>query len=448
MKVVYWTIALVFLLNKSWANAQQAATPFKIEKIEVHGLERTKRAVVDRELGFAAGDLVDYVKVESSVQKIRNLLIFGRVEFELIDSTSEASSRILKVKVEEKWTTIPIFKINSGGGVQQTIVGVYDPNVWGSLLEFGGQYERLGQTNSGVVWFRNPRANFGSFDVARGSHTDKHVSVGLDAWSITRLKTNYERYGISPKIESIYLESRRRLHGFIGYEVMKGLDIKASLEVYRDERSTSGLDPALAKRSELLGPRINAALPGIDVKMGSVDYDLELIQGTELTWALRQCRELRGEVCRFRRHELDFRTFHTFAGRNTVGVRVAGGSTNASQDHELFRIGGLDRLRGFEDGRFKGSEWILLNSEVRLGVWHSPAIIVQQVSFWDAAMISNHGTIDVTQWGEDAMTGSSVGLGVRVISPRVYRLALRADFARVIRGSGGIPFSFGVQQFF
>jgi hypothetical protein len=229
---------------------------------------------------------------------------------------------------------------------------------------------------------------------------------------------------------------------------MKGLDIKASLEIYRDERSTAGLDPSLAKRSELLGPRIDAVLSGIDVKLGSVNHDVELIEGTELTWALRQCRELRGEGCRFRRHEIDLRTYHTFAGRNTAGVRFAAGSTNASQDHELFRIGGLDRLRGFEDGRFKGSEWILLNNEVRLGVWNSPAIIVQQVSFWDAAMISNHGTINITQWDEDAMTGSSVGLGVRLISPRVYRFAMRADFARVIRGSGDLPFSFGVQQFF
>jgi outer membrane protein assembly factor BamA len=129
-----------------------------IESIEIHGNSKTKVEVIERELDFRAKDRVCDSQVAEGVQRLRNMGLFSSVEHRINQLDSATKDRVnVNVSVTEKWTTIPILKFNSGGGVTQYSLGTYDPNLFGEFIEAGAQYESLAGAGSGVAWFKNPR---------------------------------------------------------------------------------------------------------------------------------------------------------------------------------------------------------------------------------------------------------------------------------------------------
>ncbi|NRA47398.1 MAG: hypothetical protein HRU09_20810, partial [Oligoflexales bacterium] len=147
-----------------------------IERIDIVGLKRTKPFVVKRELLVKEGQEFSKKQIKESCQRLRNLQIFATAECVLTEGSSPQSN-VLTITVDERWTTIPIFKYSSGGGTSQLIIGTYDINVFGNYLELGGQYERTGDKNSGVVWYRNKR------------FLGKRLELFLNLWSVARERT-------------------------------------------------------------------------------------------------------------------------------------------------------------------------------------------------------------------------------------------------------------------
>lgn len=426
--ITLWVI-VSWICSSSYAEPGESSA-IRISRIDIDGLKRTHRIVVERELLYKPGDDVTHKEIDESLRRLRNLQLFASIDHEL-RSESSGDGRVYasRIAVKEKWTTIPIFKVNSGGGVSQYILGVYDPNVFGRFWEIGGQYERLGDTNSGVVWMRNPRL------------LGERVGVGVDVWSTNRLRILYRDEGRSDEIESGFLHSRRRFSAFVGREWAWWIETKVVGEYHEDTFSQQYVPEDIASDEE--NPEeVKAVLSGFDFRFGRLNYQSELVDGAELTYRVRRCLTVDGGSARFTSHENEAKAFKTVFGKSTIGTHLAAGTNDADGEQDLFYLGGLDRLRGFEDARFRGRRYWLANNELRVPSYRSGDFVLQHTIFYDVAGVP-HDDEKLT-----SASGSSVGVGLRAISPRIYRLALRLDYARVIEGTGGMPFSFGVQQFF
>ncbi|MEK7748341.1 MAG: POTRA domain-containing protein [Nitrospirota bacterium] len=168
-------VILMAVSSSAWGDTSEDVAGQKIDSINVTGLKRTKESVIFRELRFA-GDPLAVESLQEGLQRLRNLQIFNWVQGEIGKGQNRSE---LTLRVEERWTTIPIFRVASGGETTSTIVGLYDINALGRYIELGGQYENLNGRHGGVVWFRNPR------------FLDQRLRIGGDFWLLTRNRDLY-----------------------------------------------------------------------------------------------------------------------------------------------------------------------------------------------------------------------------------------------------------------
>ena len=112
--------------------------------------------------------------------------------------------------------------------------------------------------------------------------------------------------------------------------------------------------------------------------------------------------------------------------------------------HKIY-LGGLDTLRGFLDGQFRGDYYWLVNAEVRPTLWSSPRAVLQGNLFVDVAKTWDDQSFSPAGFEHPFV---STGAGLRIILPRIYRAVLRLDVARTHTPVRRTGIAFGLQQFF
>lgn len=414
-------------LGAVWAAASSGA--YLLKDIKVVGLSRSDPAIIVTELAFAVGETITAQQVAEGINRIKNTALFSEVRGELV---AVAGGYALVITAKDRWTTIPIVKFASGGGVSQLTLGVFDPNVAGKDLELGGQMERLGETNSGVAWFKNRRV------------AGSHLGLDIQYWQISRLRTKYVPEAIGKTIKTGFLHSRRKVYLGLRYEWLWWLSSDIYFESHRDSFSDRYVSAEVQQQQLLatLPPNTSVLFYGGRLVFGRIDQDSYLQDGVALTVDHRRGGAQQQGVRSFEQTEFVLRAFKTLPGQITIGERLTGGNTNTNVLQYWYYLGGLDGIRGFADNRFAGRYYWLSNSELRVPVWQTSQLVVQNVAFYD-----------VVATGEAlahlaSARGASVGIGVRFIAPKIYRLVARVDYAQPVLRRDDSHLSFGVQQFF
>lgn len=424
----------------------------RIEAILVKGLSRTKRYVIERELLFEEGSYTSDTQIEESMTRLRNMGLFREVTYRLITKpVKEGESvdakaggiprRVIELTFDERWTTLPAFKFGQGGGITQFIFGLYDINVLGRYWEIGGQYERLGYqetffdsggaANSFVVWFRNPR------------FLDSFWRVGADLWSVKRIRTVYDGQG---DIEGGFLLERLQLVLRAEQEVAWWFRVGGSLELMNDDFSFDFI-PDARRAAQLqsfgkLPDEGKAFILRFGAKFGRVNQDDYNYDGTLFSTYVGHTDKLWGADFRFTQLESSLRYYKKLPWRSNLALRAQVGLGNAKPIQHLFYIGGLDRVRGFVDSRFRGQNYWVANAEYRVAAFASRWFVLQPTAFVDFGSTANK-TFDLLD-----VEAASAGVGLRIISPKIYRLVMRFDYAVPFINDGTAAFSFGAQQFF
>ena len=404
---------------------------FYLGDIKIIGNTKTSRAVIVNELGFKSEEMVSLKQIKEGVSNLQNTNLFSKVDHHLeVGGSSE--DKVLVITVDERWTTIPIFKLSSGGGVSQITLGVYDPNLFGKFVEAGAQYERLGNTNSGVVWFKQPRL-FGGRN-----------GINLQVWTINRLRTKYKQDTENPEVKTGFLQSRDKF--YLGYDREFSYRIRGHLfyEYNNDTFSDNLLsDEVRAIVSQTgLPPSSQFHFLGAGVDLGRLDYHSYLVDGNLLAASYRYGLSQTKSISDFWQSDFSFQYFKTYFSDLTFAQRILTGFTTTNVLQYWYYLGGLDRVRGFSDNRFAGRYFWLSNTEIRLPVWSRSWFVLQSVGFLDIVSTSE-------QFNQlDAVDGASAGVGFRVVLPKIYRSVLRFDYAVPLKKKDDMNFSFGVQQFF
>lgn len=405
------------------------AASFILKKIKIEDLTKTKPKVILNLLEINEGDLVTEEDIKAGIARIKNTQIFHSVRYELDESET---GKTLTISAKDRWTTIPVFKFSSGGGVNQTIIGLYDPNIMGEYLELGGQLEKLGSANSNVVWFRNRR------------FLGYPLFLDLQSWDIRRLRTRYLLQPDSPETRSGFLHHQRRIYLGLQWDIFWLLKVGISLE--RDQDSFSKkyvsnkiLDESIDKQ---LPPNTTFNHYGLNVEIGRINYDSFLTEGglLRLDYSIGYSRKGDGE--NFQKRQLIAKYFATILDTHTFAQRFILGNTTAKNIQYHFYLGGLDRIRGFADNRFDGRSLWLSNTETRFVVYKNDLFIIHNSGFIDILGISEK------KHQISSLTAASMGLGMRVTAPKIYRFVGRLDYAVPIVKKDSKRISFGVQQFF
>jgi outer membrane protein insertion porin family len=214
--VVTGRIDLTFVIKEGQLNY--------IELIEIHGNTKTKDKVIRRELAVLPGQVYDTVLIEKSVERLKNLNYFSKVDT-APDPTSVPNRKNLAITVEEQRTGSMTFgvgfsSVDSLLGYVELTQGNFDLFNWPNFTG-GGQKLRvraqLGLTRSDYIlsyvepWFLDQRLSFG-FDlynhaITYSSSEYTQTSLGGDVRlekavnQFTRLMVQYSLQHIDVKVD-------------------------------------------------------------------------------------------------------------------------------------------------------------------------------------------------------------------------------------------------------
>lgn len=389
-------------------------------ELQLTGNQKTHPSVVETELELRATD-----EAEDFEQTLKRTGLFSEVKV-------QDEGDVWKVDLKEKWTTIPITKFNSGGGVQQTTVGVYDPHVFGRRVELGGQYEMLDQASSHVFWFKKPRLFSSRF------------FSDIQAWNTQRIRFKFNPDSDEPKLAKAFLQSSQRLYLAAGYELPNLLRIQLSYENQNDDFDTHLIPrETLAEvRSQVLPPSSRVHLWGLSFSQAKERIEGPFTLGQNWRISARYGSPGGSVANNFSMIDAQYIHSHRLAEDTFFHQRFSAGGSNAELIQFWNYLGGLDSIRGYRDNRFAAQSFWLINSELRQSLLHKPQYILQSIAFVDLL-----GIRESKNRIEDLSAGS-YGIGIRVIAPKIYRLVVRADFAQTFLRSDDQKVSFGIQQFF
>lgn len=401
-----------------------------IARIRFDGLKRTRENVVRRELLLRTGGPFSQAALGESLQRLLNLRLFAEAKADVIplpDGRVEVAIRVV-----EKWTTIPIARFGGGGGTNFIIAGLYDINTLGRYLEVGAQYENLGGVHSGVAWFRDPR------------FLNKFLLLGGDVWRVARVRRLYNADG---EQEGAFTLRRTKLNVFSEREAKRWLFFGGAAEYNGDTFSSDGLNDRdreinLAEGYMLPAAQRTVLLRGW-LRLGRLNWKDYLVSGQQASLTAEHAEPWLGSSERFERAVLDVNAAWLPWGTLNLAARFTGGAMTTAAPQHQFYLGGLDALRGFADGEVRGQNFWQLNTEARISSLATRAIVLQHVAFMDVGDARD-------QWQDFGKRAPRVGLGsgIRIASPKVYRLVLRLDYAFAFGAQLRHGLSFGVQQFF
>ncbi|MEO1270031.1 MAG: BamA/TamA family outer membrane protein, partial [Myxococcota bacterium] len=179
--------------------------------------------------------------------------------------------------------------------------------------------------------------------------------------------------------------------------------------------------------------------------LGRLDRDNYLFQGVQMTNRLKRASTFIGS-------ELDMNFIHSetlaylrLPWQSNLAARLTVGHNNTDADQHLFFIGGLDYMRGYFDGQLRGHNFWQTNVEYRIPSIDTSWVVLQHVAFTDVGDVSERfGALTTFE----RAPRTSIGTGLRLMSPRIYRLTVRLDYAVTLDTQTPQALSFGAAQFF
>ena len=435
---VAFCVLAIFYTNLALCNDKsQEILPTQAQNLEISEISfvhegRTQLFVLQRELTLKVGQRFELEEFNESMRKLRALPLF----YEVIPLVFIQENRSIKIsiQVKELWTTSPVFLIGGGGGVSYFTLGLQDINVLGRFLEVGARYVNFDGAHAGGLWFRNPR------------FLDRQLRISSE---IMRQNRTRELYTPSAQRIGAYNLVRRKFSVGIDNEFFPFVTLGVGYEFDGDDFSQNHLTKVMRDENMKFGfvqPRdSNSHILRLIASVGRIRNNSYVFEGFLSESLFEATSTSLGSADDFFKVTQTFLAHYSPIEAQTLSMRLAIGLANTPAIQHQFFIGGLESIRGFKDGQFRGKRYWLSNIEYRVPSVVHRVFVMQHIFFADAASAAN-------TWSKIApsakTSGFSIGTGVRFVSPIIHRFTLRADYAWALVPHKTSGLSFGIQQFF
>jgi outer membrane protein insertion porin family len=364
---------------------------------------RTKKKILENELALKPGEPFSLRRMLQGQRSIRNLDILESVRFNTIGLKEKKDEVDLFVEMEEKKP----YYVQAGGGYDSergffahTRLG--DHNLFGTNKDawLAGEVSQIGYR--GELGLSEPKL-FGS-----------RISTTSGVFSERREEFNQE-FGTETYGASLGFSRRW----------FKPLNTGLSFRFERREQFAGDSEEAAIKQLE---DEVDEFEPrSILVTTPAISYDtrdsfIQPKKGIFSRFSVDISRGLSNELDDFLRYYFDFRYYWTpldrltFAWLGRVGHVDPYGSNKKVPEDQLFFLGGISDVRGFEENMLRfdskrdpvGGRTAMAGSvEARIDLGHN----VELAAFYDTGSVRN----TFTEAGSDAFQ-DSVGLGLRYVT--------------------------------
>jgi len=372
----------------------------RVGEIKVQGHEKTRDFVIEREITFKPGDILRRDQVRRTIERINMLGYFNNVSAQFYEMEDPDTLGVL-IEVSERKTGLASF--GAGYSSQYGFIGyveVRDDNFLGRGQQANLRWE-FGSTRSSYdLGFYEPYL-FGT-----------PTSFGFNLYNQTRqLTAAGEKYSLHQVGGDVTLGRPlgEYTRGFVRYKLENWTRTPEGASAV----SGSTRSVTLSTRTDTTDDRFS---PTRGIRTG---LSAEFAGGF-----------LGGDTA-FTKYEADLSNYiKVGSSGQTLALRAMYGTGNNLPEHERFRVGGAETVRGYDYGEFLGDRMLVFNAEYRFPITDA----VQGVVFADAGRAFKAG---------DSISLSGLklgyGVGVRLDTPLGV---IRIDYG-IGEGGGRTYFSIG-----
>ena len=299
---------------------------FYVEKINIYGNNITREDVIRNNLLIDEGDAFNELLQTKTINRIKSLNYFSKVETEIINSTDQ-NKKIINITVEEK----PTGEIMAGAGVGTSggtlAFGVSENNFLGRGIEFSSDVTLSSETLKGLISLNNP--NYKGSNRSLNTSLESTVTDRLTDFGYKSNKTGFS-FGS-------------------GFEFYDDLYWNTGISSYIDKLETNSSASATMKKQE-----------------GSY-FDSFFNQTFSYDKRNQRYKTTDGFISRFSQNiplisdtytltnSYDYKTYSQWLGDNIVSLGFYLKSTNSLNDEDVKLSDRLylpsNKLRGFEAGK-------------------------------------------------------------------------------------------------
>lgn len=411
-----------------------ASDHFEIVDVKIEGAERTDADWILQFLQLRTPASLNQVDCQSLERKLMTTGVFASVNYELIESETHAGGHVLVFKLREKWTTIPVIRGAMGGGTPLRVFGIYDTHVFGRLWTLGFETRKYGTAPNGYIgWIRAPRWR------------DGRSYLSLEAWNLPRVRNLYDKE--DNIVGNLNTDTR-----FLRFEHLRPIDRLDKITRRGNWKYGLRLDLQRTKQDTFTNLSSGFSMPPILVTNQETN-ELHLLPKIQYDNILQSNLELDGikfttgtgfilDDSKYTNiSEFEIFYFHPFWKQLYSAFHFRLDSTDSLRSSQIHYLGGLDSIRGHPDGVLYGPHSAYANLELRMPTYIGKKVHMQNVVFYDSGSAG-------FEWNDlSGNRRSSVGFGIRIGSPFIYRLVLRIDYAWSL-DSANQGLSIGLNQFF
>lgn len=450
-------IALFLLLTLSQSSYSQEntedvnepkvlITPKKAEgviiaSIEFEGNNKTSDDVIEDNLDIRENEIFSIDKLKNSLQNLKNLQVFIKIEVEI--NLNKNNQLVIIFKVEEKWTLLPYFLAGSGGGTSYLVLGLYETNFIGRLYTFNFTYGCKNGNCSTFIYFRNPSVLGSRFNLVT---------------YLTREHNIFHTYSRDREVTGTFANKKDMINVFTDIKVTPSLFLGFGALFIDNEITDDGINSAdtmTNKKNNYISPNTTSsiALEG-RLTLGKINYDGMKVDGVNFVSIL----DTTGQA-----YDSQIDNYSSFSSTllyynsninlglltiplpklSYLAIRSNISVTSSDVLSQQYFIGGLDKVRGFYDGEFSGKFSSYSNFELRVPSYVNDYLAIQHSIFSDIGYAANTFPEMLS-----SHTGVSVGTGIRILPLKVNRVAIRVDYAYTLNPFHTFGFNFGLLQFF
>jgi len=372
----------------------------RVGEIKVQGHEKTRDFVIEREITFKPGDILRRDQVRRTIERINMLGYFNNVSAQFYEMEDPDTLGVL-IEVSERKTGLASF--GAGYSSQDGFIGyveVRDDNFLGRGQQANLRWE-FGSTRSSYdLGFYEPYL-FGT-----------PTSFGFNLYNQTRqLTAAGEKYSLHQVGGDVTLGRPlgEYTRGFVRYKLENWTRTPEGASAV----SGSTRSVTLSTRTDTTDDRFS---PTRGIRTG---LSAEFAGGF-----------LGGDTA-FTKYEADLSNYiKVGSSGQTLALRAMYGTGNNLPEHERFRVGGAETVRGYDYGEFLGDRMLVFNAEYRFPITDA----VQGVVFADAGRAFKAGD-------SISLSGLKIGygVGVRLDTPLGV---IRIDYG-IGEGGGRTYFSIG-----
>jgi hypothetical protein len=414
----------------------------RVAQVDVIGNARTRTSFILRRLDVAVGGVLSPSVVERSVQNLKNTKLFKSIK---IDFTPRGADEVVvRLTLDELWTTIPVLLFSTGGGSVLILAGMVEANLFGYGAVSYLTYQYLDGTNTWTGQVKHPDFFDTGFELMPYFLLEEKNNEIRTYDSERALRGGYtshqDTYGITV---------RRPFE--LGLDILPmfspGLGARYSKWRFSERELSDEAREANAKERYALPSTTERIYGSAEAQFGRVDFDGNLARGATVLYRYTSGSPIARSSGPYSEQFINARLFHTFPGDTLLAARYEWQRRLSPSAGDEDMLGGLFHVRGLPNDVFRGLTLWILNVEARRVVRKQRYIHWQVVAFTDHGDTGRTRTHPGVRNHRPDGAAHSVGGGFRVLFPDISELAVRVDYGWLLSPFKASGLSLGLVQF-